>query len=290
MTIRPTSTDDKDMHMDMHDIAIRKMGFEFPADLDLVFLPDDPELSYTFVGTWFMLPYLEPYLIRSINAAIDKVSSPEQQEEMRRFVQQEAHHYRQHAKANNIIRQRKPAYAALKALEDELNAEYQRFSKEKPLLFNLAYAEGFECMTAAAASVQIELGMFEEPGHPLRELALWHVMEEIEHRNVAFEAYRAAGGGYLYRLFVGLWAQAHFLGWGKRLTQVLKDADPEVFARYDTPECKARMRAMRKRYFRAVLPRWLAIYMPWYSPRKIPLTAKFEAVRRRFSDAATSIS
>ncbi len=274
----------------MHDIAIRKMNFDFPPDMDLVFLPDDPELSYTFVGAWFMLPYLEPYLIRSINAAIDQVKSPEQQEEIRRFVQQEAHHYRQHAKANTVIRQLKPAYAALKTLEDELNAEYQRFTKEKSLLFNLAYAEGFECMTAAAASVQIELGMFEQPGHPLRDLALWHVMEEIEHRNVAFEAYRAAGGGYLYRLFVGLWAQAHFLGWGKRLTQVLKDADPEVFARYAAPESQARMREFRKRYVRAVLPRWLAIYMPWYSPRKMALSAKFEEARRRFSATASAIT
>jgi uncharacterized protein len=273
----------------LHEIAIRKMNFEFPPDLDLVFIPDDPELSYTFVGTWFMLPYLEPYLIRSINAAIEKVPSPEQREEMRRFVQQEAHHYRQHANANNVIRQRKPAYAALKALEDELHAEYQRFSKEKSLLFNLAYAEGFECMTAAAASAQIELGLFEEPGHPLRELALWHVMEEIEHRNVAFEAYKAAGGGYFYRLFVGLWAQLHFLGWGKRLTDVLREADPEVFARYDTQESKQRMKQLRKRYFSAVLPRWLAIYTPWYSPRKIRLTPKFEAVRRRFNDAAASV-
>lgn len=272
----------------MNDIVVRKIPFGFPPDMDLVFVEDDPDLSYTFLGTWFMLPYLEPYLMRSMNAAIQVVQDPAQREEMRRFVQQEGQHHQQHARANDAIRGRNPAYGRLKELEEQMAAEFRRFSQTRSLRFNLAYAEGFECMTSAASSAQIETGMFAKPGHPLRELALWHVMEELEHRNVAFEAYKAIGGGYWYRLFVGLWAQLHFMRWGARLARVMKDADQELFARYQTPEHKARRNAFRKKYFRAFLPRWLAIYTPWYSPRKLRLPANFEATRERFTAMASS--
>ena len=54
----------------MSDINVRKIVFDLPEDVDMVFVEDDPEMSYTFLGTWFMLPYLEPYLMRSINAAL----------------------------------------------------------------------------------------------------------------------------------------------------------------------------------------------------------------------------
>lgn len=274
----------------MDEIPVRRIPFEFPADMDLVFVEDDPELSYTFVGTWFMLPYLEPYLIRSMQAALEHVQDAGKQEEMRRFIQQESQHYRQHARANATIRNIKPAYAKLAELEKQLDEEFKQFSREKPLLWNLAYAEGFECMTAAASSVQVEQGLFADSGHPLRQLALWHVTEELEHRNVAFDAYAALKGSYLYRLRIGLWAQRHFLGWGMKLAKVLKDADPDVFARYDNPESIARRNARRKRYWNAVLPRWLAIYTPWYSPRKLALPANFEATREQLSRMASTIN
>lgn len=272
------------------EIAVRKIVFDVPADVDLVFVEDDPDLSYTFVGTWFMLPYLKPYLMRSMNAALEHVKDPAQREEIRRFVQQEGQHHQQHGRVNDMLRSRKPAYAALKALEDELSAEFKHFSKTKSLKFNLAYAEGFECMTSAASAVQIETGMFAKPGNPLRTLALWHVMEELEHRNVAYEACKAVGAGYFYRLGVGLWAQWHFMRWGLRLTKVLKEADQEELKRYDTPESRQRRDALRKLYWRKVLPRWLAIYTPWYSPRKLKLPADFDATRQRFNAMAASVN
>jgi len=275
---------------DTPDIAVRKMPFEFSSDMDLVFVEDDPELSYTFVGTWFMLPYLEPYLMRTMHEALKIVEDPAQRDEMQRFIQQEGFHHRTHAKANEVIRARNPKYARLKEMEAQMAEEFKNFSRDKSLRFNLAYAEGFECMTSAASSVQVELGLFEKPGNPLRELALWHVMEELEHRNVAFDAYKATGGSYLYRLRVGLWAQKHFLGWGMKLAKVMMEADKDALAKYDAPEIKARATAVRKRYWKAVLPRWLAIYMPWYSPRKLKLSVKFEEARRRMTAMASSVT
>ena len=108
----------------MTNIPVRRMAFDFPADVDLVFIKDDPDLSYTFLGTWMMLPYLEPYLIRSIQGAMAKVTDPELREDMKRFCAQEGQHFKQHARANDMVRARNPGFAKLKALEEQLDAEF----------------------------------------------------------------------------------------------------------------------------------------------------------------------
>ena len=48
----------------MENMMIRRMDFAFQSDMDLVFIKDDPDMSFMFLGAWMMLPYLEPFLIR----------------------------------------------------------------------------------------------------------------------------------------------------------------------------------------------------------------------------------
>lgn len=269
------------------DITIRRMAFEFPADMELVFIRDDPAWSYFFLGSWMMLPYLEPYLMRSIRKAMDQTTDPALKEEMRRFCAQEGNHYKAHALANEVVRSRHPGFAKLKELEAEIDAEFRAFSAGKSLRFNLAYAEGFEAMTSAMGRTQFELDVFRDMASPVRELVEWHVMEELEHRTVAFEAYEHVCGGYFYRLFRGIWAQWHYMRWGYRLAQCMLEADGETVARH--AHSAAESARVRRRFMWKALPKILSIYMPWYSPRRIPLPAQFEAARQRYTAAAASL-
>lgn len=271
------------------EIPVRRMNFEFPDDMDLVFIEDDPRLSYFFLGSWMMLPYLEPFLIRTIQEAMGKVTDPALLEEMKRFCAQEGQHLRQHAKANEVIRRRHKAGPVLAALEAEVDALLKRWSAEKSLRFKLAYAEGFESMTSAGARTQMEIGMFDHMKEPIRGLMFWHIMEEVEHRAVCFDAYEAVAGGYFYRLWRGLWAQNHYLGLCKRFADAMIEADPETVARYDTPELKARRAARDKAYLRSVLPKQLATYMPWYDPRRVDLPPQFEPARADYTRLAVSV-
>ena len=56
-------------------MPVRKMDFEFPDDIDLLFIEDDPK-AYLFVGAWMMLPYLEPFLIRTVRKASEQIDDP----------------------------------------------------------------------------------------------------------------------------------------------------------------------------------------------------------------------
>lgn len=272
----------------MDSITVRQMDFEFNEDMELVFVDQDPAMSYMFLGSWMLLPYLEPYLIRSVRMAMKQVADPVLKDEMQRFCAQEGNHYKEHAKANEVVRNRSGVASELQALEDLINEEYKLLSKNKSLRFNLAYAEGFESMTSATCRAQFEVGFFEAMHSPIRELIEWHVLEELEHRNVAFEAYEAVGGGYFYRLFVGLWAQWHFISLSYKLAKVLSKASPETFRKYSSWSQRWMRFKRTGRYLISALPKVLNIYMPWYSPRKFELPDVVEEVQERYNKMATT--
>jgi len=272
----------------MDSITVRQMNFEFDEDMELVFIDQDPAMSYIFLGSWMLLPYLEPYLIRSVRKATQQVSDAELKEEMQRFCSQEGNHYQEHSKANEVVRRRSGVADKLQALEDIIASEYKRLSKEKSLRFNLAYAEGFEAMTSATSRAQFEVGLFNNMHSPIRELIEWHVLEELEHRNVAFDAYEAVAGGYFYRLFVGLWAQWHFISLSLKLAKILREAAPQTQSSYNRWSQRWLRSKRNCRYLLCALPKVINIYMPWYSPRKFKLPDGFENVQQRYNDMASS--
>ena len=270
-------------------LPIRRMNFEFHEDMDLVFIEGDPAMSYYFIGAWMMLPYLEPYLIRTMQAALEKTTDPELKADMLRFCAQEGQHFRQHARANEVVKRIHPAGPALAELEKQVEAEFASWSVEKPLKFNLAYGEGFESMTCAAARTQIEVGMFDTMKEPIRGLMYWHIMEEIEHRTVCFDAYERLVGDYLYRCRMSLWFQKHYLGWCQKFAAAMLQADPGVLQRYATPQWAAIRKARMKTYMGKFRPRLIETFMPWYNPARVSLPAGYEAARETFTALAVSV-
>ena len=162
-----------------HKMPIRNMDFVFSDDVNLVFIDDDPETSYLFVGAWMMLPYLEPFLIRTVRKAMMQIDDPVLKEEASRFCSQEAQHYQQHKRLNDVVKRIHPAGKQLGELEQEVEALFRDWSDNKSLRFCLAYGEGFESMTCAAARAQMETGMFDYMSEPIRGLMYWHIMEEV---------------------------------------------------------------------------------------------------------------
>ena len=181
-------------------IPIRKMKLEWPAEMDPVFVRGEPEESYLNIALSLLLPYLEPYLIRTMRAARPHVTDPKLADDLDRFVAQEGQHYRQHRRFNDAVHA--AGYAAVEVLEKELDADYERFTAEKSLRWNLAYAEGFEALTLAMALIFIEQPR--DHWHPdALDLFLWHLTEEVEHRTVAFDVYAHVGQSYPHRVVTG---------------------------------------------------------------------------------------
>jgi predicted metal-dependent hydrolase len=220
------------------------------------------------------MPYLEPYLIRSMKVALKQISDPDLSEDVRRFSQQEGHHFRNHAALNDQIRTQFDAATAdrLRAIEASLEADYQRFSRSKSLRFNIAYAEGFEAMTCAGALAAAEHGSFDDASMmPGGEIWAWHMAEEIEHRTVAFDVFEHVVGSYVYRILVGTWSQIHYARYIGR------------FAGCMAHGLGHRLGRPRSDMHRAALRRYLRTWSPWYDPAKIDVPPQVEALLARYS-------
>ncbi len=210
----------------MHDITVRKVKFEFPDELDDILPGDDIDSETYRVGFSLTMPYLEPYLIRTYRELADDISDPELAGDVKNFIGQEAQHFQNHRRVNEMIKEQLGADIGdkLTAIEDELDADYRRFNATKSRRFNLVYAEGFEAMTCAmaiATFAEAEAG--NGPGRfgKWQELYAWHAAEEIEHRTVAFDVYEHFEGSYAYRVAGSLRAQAHFHRYVDRFQRVL---------------------------------------------------------------------
>lgn len=258
------------------DIEVRRPGFEWPSDLELLPLPDDPASSCELMAISFTLPYLEPYLIRTIRSASKLVDDPALRADMKAFSGQEAQHYQQHARINDIVRTKlsDESAAAMQALEDRLEADYRRFTATRSDRFNLAYAEGFEAMTFSLARAMMTAEQAEATDPTWRQLVLWHLAEEVEHRTVTFDAYDQTFGSWPYRLAVGTWAQVHFLRYIVEMAAVCRrDLVPEAAGRARTVAHLARRHVQL-----GTVGGVLRAMSPRYNPRNVPLTAELRSL------------
>lgn len=270
----------------MEPITIRRMRFELPEGLGPVFIEGEPEESYVNVAMSLLLPYLEPYLIRTMSAARAQVKDPVLAEQLEKFIGQEGQHYREHARFNEAIRAR--GFPSVAPLERALEEDYRRFAKTRSLRFNLAYAEGFEAMTTAMALVFVDLDKSRWDPRAL-DLFTWHLTEELEHRTVAFDVYHHVAGGYLYRLGVGLFAQAHLLRFLIRATLAMVADSGELLERMGgAPAHQRRWRALNRRVLPKLLPKVLRTYLPWYDPARLEMPAPVRAWAERFTREAAA--
>ena len=258
----------------MTEIVVRKVKFDFPDELDDVFPGDNAADETYLVAFSLTMPYLEPYMIRTYRSILDQITDPELADDIRNFIAQEAQHFQNHRRVNQIIKSRlDPKVAAeLEQIEQQLDADYRRFGADKSQRFNLGYAEGFEAMTCAMAMTMFEraaagegLGSDGRFG-PWQQLWAWHAAEEIEHRTVAFEVYGHFHPGWALRAAGSLRAQIHF------------QRHVDKFQRVLLPTQGATARPRLPRWMRDGKRRYLKTFLPNYDPGKLDVDPLVGAV------------
>lgn len=272
-----------------HPITVRTMDFGFSEHIDPVFVPEHPEESFVYLGISLVLPHLEPYLIRSMRAASRDIKDPELLEQVRRFCAQEGQHYRQHIRFNEATGAMD--VDAIRALDQEIAACFQRYSDTGSVRFNLAYAEAFEAATTAVGLGAFVTGVFDGMTPEAADLWQWHLLEELEHRTVAFDVYEHLSGDYLYRLAVSLFVHLQLTRFSIRAAGAMLDADPDLVSRCGGVRAqRARARSFLGRLGRHTLPGVLRTYLPGYTPHAIDLPDKLLKLARQFSERAVRVS
>ena len=182
----------------------RRIAFEFPDDIDPQWIPGEPELAAMMNGGSLTMPYLEPFLIRTVRETTQQLGDAHLSEQGRVFNTQEQHHYQAHRRFNEMLKAKR--YPELEAIERDMQAAYARLALS-PLRTRMAYTAGFESMTLGVTKWLIEqrVALFKGADTRVVSFVLWHMVEETEHKCVAYDLYQAAFGhglgGYLARAY-----------------------------------------------------------------------------------------
>ena len=178
------------------ELEVRKIPFEFDSDIDVHWIPREPELSSMMNGGSLVMPYLEPFLMRTMREAKNQVSDPRLLQEISDFIGQEGQHYQVHNRFNQILKEKR--YPELAELEQEMAESYRSLGK-RPLRIRMAYTAGFEAMTMGVTKWIIgrRVQLFAGADPRVTSFVLWHMVEETEHKRVAHDAYLALYGNGL---------------------------------------------------------------------------------------------
>jgi predicted metal-dependent hydrolase len=176
-------------------VPTRRMTFEeslqdvpkhFAADGDLIGSHLASALSAVF-------PDGEDFFVRSVRHFRDQIDDPALKRQVAVFIGQEATHGREHRVFNDRLDQL--GYPT-KRVEKLTKFGLKVRERILPPKSNLAATAALEHFTATLA----ELVLRDEEvrrlfGHEaVRDLFVWHALEESEHKAVAFDVYKAVGG------------------------------------------------------------------------------------------------
>jgi predicted metal-dependent hydrolase len=149
-----------------------------------------------------------------------------------------------------------------------MKESYGRIKERRSLAFRLAYSAGFESMTMGVTRWLVEdrVKLFAGSDTRVASFALWHMVEEVEHKRVAFDAYQAAVGTYWQRALGVFTGSMHVFLLARRGCIVMLKAD----GRWRDPRSRLRLWKRTAEFFAQVLPGALRSALPGHDPRDEP--------------------
>jgi len=243
-------------------VTIQPRAFEF-RDLDDVpqyWFAGNPVLTHIENTFSMLIPPGERFFIRSVRHFEDRASDPEMRRLIRAFVQQEGLHSRAHNEFNASLdrfgidaeREHAEADKAIARLEKRLSPRMR-----------LGATVFLEHLTATGAHTLFAEPWVAERMHPeMARFWRWHAVEELEHKAVAFDLFRAIGGGYLLRVFSAIAAVVLLaLPFDRMVRRMVKQAGQPI-----TPEMRKEARDLNRKIAGAQLRMLAKYFKPSFHP------------------------
>lgn len=183
-------------------VPTRRISFEESlADLPKHFGQDgDLLLSHLSAVLSSLFPDGEDFFVRSVRHFRDQITDPALKRQVSGFIGQESVHGREHRVFNERLAQLGYATKFGERITKYGLATRERLASPKA---NLAATAALEHFTATMAETLLsdESARASLGHHAVRELFVWHALEESEHKSVAFDVYRAVGGSERMRIW-----------------------------------------------------------------------------------------
>jgi predicted metal-dependent hydrolase len=238
----------------------RRAKFDF-AQVPTYWNGGDPFITRFLDALSINFPEGERFFIESVLAFESQVTDPQLREEMRLFARQEGQHGAAHSQYNKLLAsQGVNVERILKVLVGHKRATQRDLSPK----LQLALTAAAEHLTATLAEGFLSVAPFiGDAAHPeMRALYLWHSVEEVEHKAVAFDVYQKfAGGDYWGRVRAMLMITAYL---HLRVAAIMRHM-------FEVDGLKDRAAVVRRGLWRmygprGYLTRMLPSYLAWFKP------------------------
>ncbi|MEV6774146.1 metal-dependent hydrolase [Nocardia sp. NPDC051030] len=179
-----------------------KFRFDQHDSNDKYFVDGDMVFSHFVAGLSGGFPPGEESFIRSVRRVAEQVTDPVLRKRVTGFVGQEAMHGQEHRRLNDkLVEMGYP----IEWMDSEPQKErFLRLEERLPAPVHLAMTAAAEHFTAVLAERVLSSDEIQNiPASPeFWSLLNWHALEELEHKSVAFDVFRAVGGSERMRIGV----------------------------------------------------------------------------------------
>ncbi len=175
-------------------LPVRRVTFEYPADMDPMWVAHMPEFSAAANAISLGMPYAEPLFIKAVRSTFDRIDD-DLRARSESYIRQETGHHTQHKRFNEIISTRYPGTLRVQRMM-AANADW--VWRRQPR-FRVAYAAAGETISYGVARwTEANLGTLMDRADPVpATLFLWHLGEEIEHKSNTYDVFEATDGSRL---------------------------------------------------------------------------------------------
>ena len=175
-----------------HATPIVRSNLDFKlADVPRYWFAGDPFLTRMFDALSLTFPDGERYFIQSVRLFRDQIQDPDLKQRVADFIRQEAQHGIAHDKMNQVM---KDQGMPVDQFIQRLNKVFKFELKYRSPQYNIAMTAAAEHLTALMAETFYGEKDTLQDAHPyVRALFAWHAIEEMEHRDVAFDVMQQVG-------------------------------------------------------------------------------------------------
>ena len=175
-----------------HATPIVRSNLDFKlANVPRYWFAGDPFLTRMFDALSLTFPDGERYFIQSVRLFRDQIQDPDLKQRVADFIRQEAQHGIAHDKMNQVM---KDQGMPVDQFIQRLNKVFKFELKYRSPQYNIAMTAAAEHLTALMAETFYGEKETLQDAHPyVRALFAWHAIEEMEHRDVAFDVMQQVG-------------------------------------------------------------------------------------------------
>jgi predicted metal-dependent hydrolase len=182
-------------------MPIRHFDFKFdPQTFDSKFYMQKEWATGYFMALSIFLTYGEELVIETARYHRDFIQDPVLKQRITALIGQEALHSKLHNEYNEVMKPHNYPVTFYRFLAEKV-FEYGFLKFPQPL--KLSMMAGIEHFTAVLAEYMMkhEDHFYYSDDEKARALWLWHMLEESEHKDIAYDVYQVLSGNYALRIF-----------------------------------------------------------------------------------------